>query len=224
MIHVNFNTYNDYLTDSLYQWDLNQDLIIDGLNLSAAPEIHFTNVNMARAIVRQTTLNAGLIKVMIPNSLLQEPYTIIAHLGIYKGDDFNIIETIEIPVIAKDRPLDYAITDSDEEIYSFKKLENMINNMANGGGSSARIGEVTLLASKWIGNASPYSQVVTIDGVTENSQVDLTPSVSQLSVFWEKDLGFVTENRNGVVTVYAIGQKPLNDYTIQVTITEVAYE
>ena len=88
----------------------------------------------------------------------------------------------------------------------------------------ARIGEVTLDASKWVGEDHKFSQVVSIDGVTENSQVDLTPSVDQLLVFYEKDLAFVTENVDGVVTVYAIGQKPTNDYTIQVTITEVAYE
>ncbi len=87
--------------------------------------------------------------------------------------------------------------------------------------SSARIAYIDLLAANWIGDSSPYSQVVEIDGVTENSQVDLTPSIEQLVVFYEKDLGFVTENEDGVVTVYAIGQKPENDYTMQVTITEV---
>ena len=90
------------------------------------------------------------------------------------------------------------------------------------GGSPARIGEVSLYAGRWVGEASPYSQVVAVAGATENSQVDLTPSVEQLSIFYNKDLAFVTENENGVVTVYAIGQKPQNDYTIQVTITEVA--
>ena len=84
-----------------------------------------------------------------------------------------------------------------------------------------KIGIVTLLADKWNGENSVYSQVVNVEGVTENSQVDLTPSVEQLAVFYEKDLTFVTENQGGVVTVYAIGQKPMNDYTIQVTITEV---
>lgn len=93
----------------------------------------------------------------------------------------------------------------------------------DGGGSaaSARIGEVTIYAESWVGNASPYSQVVAVSGVTENSQVDLTPSVEQLAIFYEKDITFVTENDGGIVTVYAIGQKPTNDYTIQVTITEV---
>ena len=87
---------------------------------------------------------------------------------------------------------------------------------------AARIGEVTLLASNWSGSANLYSQVVEVTGVTENSQVDLTPSVEQLAVFYEKDLAFVTENEDGVVTVYAIGQKPENDYTMQVTIKEVS--
>lgn len=86
---------------------------------------------------------------------------------------------------------------------------------------TARIASVELLAANWVGDASPYSQVVEIDGVTKNSQVDLTPSIEQLVVFYEKDLGFVTENEDGVVTVYAIGQKPTNDYAIQVTVTEV---
>ena len=85
----------------------------------------------------------------------------------------------------------------------------------------AAIGTVELLSKNWQGSGNLYSQVVAIDGVGENSQVDLTPSVEQLVVFYEKDLTFVTENEDGVVTVYAIGQKPENDYTIQVTITEV---
>ena len=88
---------------------------------------------------------------------------------------------------------------------------------------TSSIGTVELLASKWTTSSTNlYSQVVNVAGVTENSQVDLTPSVEQLVVFYEKDLTFVTENDGGTVTVYAIGQKPTNDYVIQVTITEVS--
>lgn len=90
------------------------------------------------------------------------------------------------------------------------------------GGSKPKIGEVELLASAWVGEDNLYHQVVNIEGVTENSQVDLTPDVQQLAIFYNKDLAFVAENEGGVVTVYAIGQKPTNDYTMQVTITEVA--
>ena len=127
MIKVNFYTYNNYVTDSLYQWDLNQDLVIHGLNLPTAPEIHFSNANMDRAIVRQATLESGVVTVGIPNSLLQDALTIKAYVGLYEGDTFKVVEVIEIPIKAKARPYDYQISDSDEEIYSFKKLENMIN-------------------------------------------------------------------------------------------------
>lgn len=81
--------------------------------------------------------------------------------------------------------------------------------------------DVFLPQSGWVGDASPYSQVVTIEGATANSQVDLTPSVEQLTIFHQKDLTFVAENENGIITVYAVGDKPTNDYTIQATVTEV---
>lgn len=99
--------------------------------------------------------------------------------------------------------------------------EDDVNKLLNNDFKPAKIGWVTLLADAWQGQDNLYHQIVEIEGVTENSQIDLTPSVQQLAVFYEKDLAFVTENYNGTVTVYAIGQKPTNDYTMQVTITEV---
>ena len=95
------------------------------------------------------------------------------------------------------------------------------NSLANLPTSNRRIANVTLLASGWVGTASPYAQVVAIAGVTTNTQVDLTPSIEQLSIFYNKSLAFVTENENGVVTVYALGDKPTGDYVIQATLTEV---
>lgn len=90
---------------------------------------------------------------------------------------------------------------------------------------NARIGEVTLLASAWVYEEDEkYSQVVNINGVTEKSQVDLTPTDEQLVIFHQKSLAFTTKNLGGVVTVYAIGDRPTNDYIIQVTIKEVLYE
>lgn len=108
-----------------------------------------------------------------------------------------------------------ALTQTVEEIKIY--VDKILKNVKN-----AKIGYISLLANAWNGEGNLYSQIVTVDGVTENSQVDLTPSVEQLAVFYEKDLTFVTENDGGVITVYAIGQKPINDYTIQVTITEVS--
>lgn len=86
---------------------------------------------------------------------------------------------------------------------------------------AAKLSSVSLPASKWAGSGNLYSQVVAIPGITENSQVNLAPSVEQLAIFYEKDITFVTENDGGVVTIYVIGQKPQNDYTIQADIVEV---
>ena len=83
------------------------------------------------------------------------------------------------------------------------------------------INSVTLYADRWVGDGSPYTQVVEIDGVTPYSMINLQPSTEQLSIFYEKDLAFVAENEDGVVTVSCVGHKPLNDYTIQITVTEV---
>ncbi len=87
--------------------------------------------------------------------------------------------------------------------------------------SVPRVVSVSLPAAKWAGSGTLYSQVVSISGITENSQVNLTPTVEQMSTFYEKDITFITENDGGVVTVYVIGQKPQNDYTIPANIVEV---
>lgn len=86
---------------------------------------------------------------------------------------------------------------------------------------AAKITYIKLPASEWTGSDGSYSQVVAIDGTTEYSQVDLKPSAEQLAIFHEKDLALATENEGGIITVYAIGDKPTGDYTIQVSITEV---
>jgi hypothetical protein len=108
-------------------------------------------------------------------------------------------------------------------ITSQKRLKgNMHIPQAVKSGEKPKISEVTLLAGAWVTEEDRrHSQTVEVNGVTNKSQVDLTPDVQQLEVFYEKDVTFVTENFNYVVTVYAIGQKPVNDYIVQATLTEV---
>ena len=88
--------------------------------------------------------------------------------------------------------------------------------------STAATSSVTLHASAWEGSGNRYSQAAGILGVSETTQVDLTPSEEQLAIFYDKSLALVAVNEGGLVTVYAIGQKPERDYTIQVTLTEVS--
>lgn len=83
---------------------------------------------------------------------------------------------------------------------------------------------ITIYADRWqkASDNRYYQQVVVANAlITPGSKIDLQPNAEQLSIFHEKDLAFVTENEDGVVYVYCIGQVPQNDYIIQATVTEV---
>lgn len=83
---------------------------------------------------------------------------------------------------------------------------------------------VTIYPDKWVQAADDrWYQVVTVDNtiVTSHSKVDLQPSAEQLGIFHNKDLAFVTENNNGVVSVFCIGQVPTNEYIIRAIVTDV---
>ena len=70
---------------------------------------------------------------------------------------------------------------------------------------------------------SRYGQIVNVNNavITPNSKVDLQISSEQMVVFYEKSLAFVAENDDGVITIYCVGDVPKNNYTMQVTVTEV---
>ena len=110
------------------------------------------------------------------------------------------------------------LNSSDVEIPTSKAvldaLEKYIDDMFG-------MSELSLRASNWTGTESPYSQVVEVSGVTANSKVDLNPTGEQLNSLATNRTILNTANDNGTVTVYAVGNKPIEDYTMQVTITEV---
>ena len=82
---------------------------------------------------------------------------------------------------------------------------------------------IDLLASGWQGTESPYKQTVNIPFVTKNSRVTIDLDDEQLEFFRSKDIAFTTTNNGGVVTASCVGQKPENDYSVQVTVEEVLY-
>lgn len=89
-------------------------------------------------------------------------------------------------------------------------------------GHPVRVTQITLSADNWKGAVSPFSQVVTLEGISIYSKVDLQPGWEQLEAFRTQELALTTQNEDGVLTVYAIGQCPREDLTIQATITEVS--
>lgn len=103
--------------------------------------------------------------------------------------------------------------------YSEEELLELLNKVAPSPAS------VTLYADRWeqTENEQRWHQEVVVANanITEYSKVDLQLTAEQIMAFYEKDLAFVAENEDGVVTVYCIGQVPENDYVIQATVSEV---
>ncbi len=120
-----------YSVDSLYQWDINQELKIYGLSM-LDPEIHFTNEAMGGSIVVDCTVDAsGVISVNIPNSLLQYKYSIVVYIAGFEGDTFKTYHKVTIPVKARKRPGDYTLSLSDNEVYSFQAMNRRITDIEN---------------------------------------------------------------------------------------------
>lgn len=135
------------------------------------------------------------------------------------GDGVTKVGVLEF-VSAKDAEtllgasLSTILNSSDVEIPTSKAVLDALDDMFG-------MSELSLRASDWTGTESPYSQVVEVSGVTANSKVDLNPTGEQLNSLAANRTILNTANDNGTVTVYAVGNKPIEDYTMQVTITEV---
>lgn len=90
------------------------------------------------------------------------------------------------------------------------------------GGSTeaAKIVSLTIPASEWKEAVSPYTQAVTVNGVSANSTIDLAADSAALAVLSESRCVVYLENDGGNVTAVAVGGKPRADLTLQAIIRE----
>lgn len=88
-------------------------------------------------------------------------------------------------------------------------------------GVNPDVSSITLTSAGWTGEASPYTQAVTLAGVTANTKVDLQPDAATISqLITDTVAGMYIANDGGTLTAYAVNAKPTTDLTIQVTLTE----
>ena len=65
------------------------------------------------------------------------------------------------------------------------------------------------LSTSWSGSSSPYTQTVTISGITANSKVDLQPDAAVIQQMVDDEVVAINiVNNNGALTAYAVGEKP----------------
>ena len=214
----------------LSQWDVGRIIKVTNTN---ATHIHLANQGDSKAVIMELVDSQATI----PNYLLQTGKTLLTY-AVVNG---VTIESKSFVVQKRERPENYVydddrrnyiyelISDAEEAVENANLAAQNANEAADkakeyidGLAGTARLTSIVLPASAWKSEAENlYSQVVSVAGATPYSKVDLLPSVEQLAIFHNKDVAFVTENENGVITVYAIGDKPLLDYTMQAQITEV---
>ena len=110
------------------------------------------------------------------------------------------------------------ISAKDCETLAGMSLDSILNSINS---TVGKVSTISLPTTGWVEATNVYSQVVTVAGVTANSKVDLYPTPEQLVELQAMGIALVAVNEDGVVTVYALNNKPTSDYNMQVTLTEV---
>lgn len=86
---------------NLTQWDRNQTIVIEGIEVAIVPVIYFSNVESETEIKVQSQLIDGNIHAKVPNELLAEPLAITASVDEIVGTSRRNIKMITIPVRAR---------------------------------------------------------------------------------------------------------------------------
>lgn len=80
---------------------------------------------------------------------------------------------------------------------------------------------VELTAALWSNEASPYTMTLDVPYVTSESCVNICPSYDNIAAGISEGYTLAVVNNNGIVTFYAIGNKPVSNISLQVQISEV---
>lgn len=161
-----------------------------------------------------TAMHAYLHDVNTGNTIRRESNVQSVTIGAYTKKSHNVDFYIN-----KSNPQDAKILRSFDdyvETYSQDEVDALIASI------KPKSTTVTISAANWTGNANPWSQVVSVNGVTENSKLDLQPTAQQIVALQDAEVSIMLQNDSGIITAWAIGKKPTVDYTFDVLITEVS--
>lgn len=92
----------------------------------------------------------------------------------------------------------------------------------SGGGRTAEIiSQIVILKDSWKGATSPYSQKVVIPNASVNSKVDIQFYPEDLDELSQYNFSLVVGNLGGEFTAYAVGDKPVSDIELQISLSDV---
>ena len=110
--------------ETLYQWDTNQRLLVENPLIT---EVHFSSVATISALVCEVYEDQGQRVVNIPNQMLQHSWLI----RVYGCCGECVREENSFQVIARDKPNDYAYTET--EVKNYDALEERIKYLEENG-------------------------------------------------------------------------------------------
>lgn len=88
------------------------------------------------------------------------------------------------------------------------------------GQAAAKVTELTLYKNNWKEAESPYTQEITVEGVSANSVVNLAAGAETLTVLTQSRSMVYLENDGGTIRAVAVGGKPTADVNVQAIIQE----
>lgn len=164
----------------LYQWDINQKLIVETDNITIAPKIHFCNKNSEKALVVKSTISDNKIIADIPNSLLREPYTITAYIYLENNESAKTINAINIVLRKRPQPNDYIYVDDVNVIYltdvllkvedlkgELDILKNTVNDISQSGISAEQASANQVPTADGNGNWAWQNQKCETENITD---------------------------------------------------------
>lgn len=146
-----------HILDYYTQWDVGQQLMIKGVDLSSAPYFYFTNSISDTAYVMPSEVSGGAVVVNVPDVLLQDAMPLIVYIS-YNQDSYigTTEHTVRIPVMPRAKPNDY--------IYN-------PDSGGPGGGSGGSTGEAVGIANNLTTNDSTMA-LSAAQGVVLKAMVD----------------------------------------------------
>lgn len=114
---------------ALYQWDLNQRIILTSIpNIAAGIEVHFDMNNDSEECcpIAPTYKEGDVYYADVPNNLLQQSGVLLAYLTVQSADKVWTEYSTEILVLPRKKPANYVYTET--EIKSWDALCEKFDN------------------------------------------------------------------------------------------------
>lgn len=100
------------------QWDTNATLMIHNYKCDAAPIIHFSTDKSETSKTVWSTIEDGVVSMVVPNVLLLEPGVLDICVFQYDADseDGHVVRRYKLPILAKPKPDDFEYVENTEVI------------------------------------------------------------------------------------------------------------